>query len=173
MCRIGVWSLIFSVALCAPALAIPGQTAGQLAAWGKGNAALRQFRATIDDETGGTNYMATVVVDGYRGEYDAEPQRGRVHMEYISFQDVSDAWYLQLHMTVVIDTIRKIYGDAYAADFKNAKRIPHYGRVAAWQGKRLGYATFGTALFIVDAPEFANVLESMHVCDALECSDDD
>lgn len=173
MRRFVAWSLIFSAVLCAPAWAIPGQTAAQLTAWGKANAALQQFHASSDDETGGTNYMATVVVDGYRAEYNAEPQGGRVHMEYIAFQNVSDAWFVELHMTVAIDAVRKIYGDAYATDLKNAKRIPHDGRVAAWQGKRLGYATFGAALFVVDAPEFANVLESMHVCDALDCSDDD
>lgn len=117
--------------------------------------------------------MATIVVDGLHGEYNAEPQRGRVHMEYISFQDISDAWFVELHMSVAVDTIRKIYGDDYAADFKNAKRIPHAGRVAAWRGKKLGYATFGGALFIVDAPEFANVIENMHLCDALDCSDTD
>jgi hypothetical protein len=165
--------LLLSAALCAPASAIPGQTAAQLAAWGKLNPALRGFRATIDDETGGTNYMATIRVDGLHAEFSAEPQSGRVHMEYISFQDVSDAWFVEQHMTVAIDAIRKIYGDAYAADFKGAKRIPHVGRVAAWQGKKLGYATFGTALFVVDSPEFASLVESMHVCDAIDCGDAD
>lgn len=127
----------------------------------------------MDQETAGTNYMATVSVDGLRAEFNAEPQRGRIHMEYIAFQDVSDAWFLELHLPVAIDAIRKIYGDDYVADFKRAQRIPHEGRVAAWRGKKLGYATFGAALFIADIPEFANVIESMHVCDAIDCSDND
>ena len=165
--------LLLSAVLCARASAIPGQTAAQFSAWGKANSALQGFHPEIDDETGGTNYTATVVVDGIRGEYNAQAQRGRVHMEYIAFQDVSNSWYLEQHMTVAVDTIRKIYGDAYAADFKNAKQIPHAGRVAAWEGKKLGYATFGTALFIVDTPGFANVIESMHVCDAIDCADTD
>ncbi len=165
--------LLLSVTLAAPAWAIPGQTAGQLSVWGKANTALHGFRATIDDETGGTNYMATVVVDGYHAEYNAEPQRGRVHLEYISFQDVPDAWNLQQHIPFVTDAIRKVYGDAYAADFKSAQRVPYSGRVAAWRGKKLAYATFGAALFIMDTPEFANVLENMHVCDAIACGDTD
>jgi hypothetical protein len=166
-------TVLLSEVLCAPAWAIPGQTTAQFSAWGKANPALRGFKGTIDDETGGTNFVATIVVDGLHAEYNAEPQRGRVHMEYVSFQDVSDAWFVELHMNVAADTIRKIYGDDYAADFKNAQRIPHAGRVAAWRGKKLGYATFGDALFIVDTPEFANVIESMHLCDALDCSDSD
>jgi hypothetical protein len=171
--KLALEAVLLIAALTAPAFAIPGQTTAQLAAWGKGNAALRGFKPTIDDSTGGTNYMAIVNVDGLRAEFNAEPQRGRVHMEYISFQNVSDAWFLEQHMAVAIDAIRKIYGDDYAADFKSAQRVPHAGRVAAWQGKKLGYATFGTALFIADPPEFANVLENMHVCDAIACGDVD
>jgi hypothetical protein len=127
----------------------------------------------MDQETAGAFYMATVSIDGLRAEFNAEPQRGRVHMEYIAFQNVSDAWFLEQHLPVALDAIRAIYGAEYAADFKHAQRVPHEGRVAAWQGKKLGYATFGTTLFIVDASEFANVIESMHVCDAIDCSDND
>ena len=173
MQRAGFYCLVLIGALCTPVLALPGQTTAQFAAWGKANAALRGFHASIDDETGGTNYMATVVEQGYHGEYNAEPQRGRVHMEYISFQDMPDAWHLEFHLPFVIATIRDVYGEAIAADFTRARRIPHVGRVAAWQGKKLAYATFGTALFIVDTPEFANLVENMHVCDAIVCDDDD
>lgn len=166
-------ALLFAATLCAPAWAIPGQTTAQLAAWGKANVALHGFKPTIDQETGGTNFMASIIVDGYRGEYSAEPENDRVHMEYISFQNFPDARNLAQHLPLVIHAIGAIYGQAYVDDFRSAARMPHNGRVTLWQGKKLGYATFGPALFFYQSKDVPAIAKNMRACDALDCSDND
>lgn len=166
-------SLLLVVALNAPALAIPGQSTAQLAAWGKSNPTLRGFKPTIDDYTGGTTYIASLTIDGHNSQFNSQTKGGRARAESIELLDVPDTWDLAKHLTLVNDAIRTIYGPQYVEDFKNAVRLPHKGRVTAWQGKRLAYATFGQAIFVYRAIDVPFIAKNMQQCDALDCSEGD
>jgi hypothetical protein len=83
-----------------------------------------------------------------------------VRIEYVSFEDTPDAWHFEQHLAFVREVIRRVYGSAIASDFAHAKRVPLRGRVAAWQGKKLAYATFGAAIFVINTPDFAGVLHN-------------
>jgi hypothetical protein len=160
--------------LCALLLAMPGQTPTQLMTWGVHNPGLVGFKATLTDlDGGGTDYIARLNVDGYHGQFHARPKRGIVRIEYVSFEDTPDAWHFEQHLAFVRAVIARVYGRAIASDFGHAVRVPLRGRVAAWQGKKLAYATFGAAIFVINTPDFAGVLHNVHQCDALDCSEGD
>jgi len=153
------------------ALAIPGQTPAQLLAWGKSNAALPGFKPTMDENTGGTVYMARLKIDGLDADFSSEPTNGVARQEYISFQGVGDPWNLSKHMSIARDAIRTVYGADYLADFTSAKVVPLHGRVVAWQGKRLAYSIFGGAIFMIRNADFPAVLKNIHTCDGIDCED--
>ena len=157
----------------APAWAIPGQTSTQVAAWGKANPALRHFTATIDDSTGGTTYIASATIDGHDSTFNSKTKRGVTRYEFLEFNNIPDAWNLLQHLPLVVDTIHTLYGAKYVNDFKGATRVPHSGRVALWQGKKLAYATFGTAVFFFRNNDVPGIVKNMRACDALDCSDGD
>ncbi len=160
------------MALIAPAWAIPGQTTVQLAAWGKANAALHDFKPTIDDATGGTTYIASMTIEGHNGEFNSVTKAGVANREFVEL-DVPDAWNLAQHLALVNDTIRAIYGSAYVDDFKSATRVPHTGRVSIWAGKKLAYATFGASIFFYQNRDLPGIVKNMRHCDALDCSEGD
>jgi hypothetical protein len=165
--------LLLAAVSSAPARAIPGQTTAQVAAWGKGNAALHSFAATVDDSTGGTTYIAQTAIDGHNGSFNSKTKRGVARYEFLELNDIPDAWNLAQHLRLVVDAIRTIYGATYVADFKGATHVPHSGRVTLWQGKKLAYATFGTAVFFFQNKDVPGIVKNMHACDALDCSEGD
>jgi len=122
----------------------------------------------MDEETGGTNYVATVTIDGQDGDFNAEPEGGIVHREYVAFHNVDT---LNAHAALIRDTLARIYGESVAADFMNASRLPHKGRAVAWQGKKLAYVAFGSALFVERLADLPDVIHNLRACDALDCSD--
>jgi hypothetical protein len=153
------------------ARAIPGQTEKQLAAWGKSNVALPGFKRTNDDNTGGNDYMADLNVDGIVMTFSSEPESGVVRKEYLSLHDVPDTYALAKHPQFIRDMLRVVYGVQYEKDFATSNMVPLHGRVVVWQGKRLAYAVFGDALFMINNADFPAVLKNIHSCDAIDCTD--
>ncbi len=125
----------------------------------------------MDQETGGTVYMATVTVDGMRADFSSEPTTGIARKEYVAFRGVDDAWQLAKHPALMLDTVRVVYGESYANDFRNATLVPLHGRVIAWRGVKLSYAAAGAALFTMTNAEFKTVLQHIRQCDAIDCED--
>jgi len=169
--RPSLLAALFVFATTSQAFAIPGQSVAQLAAWGKSNAALHGFKPSMDQNTGGTVYMATVTIDGLGSDFSSEPVSGVVPQEYVAFRDVNESWQLAKHPGLILDTVRVVYGAAYANDFQHATRVPLHGRTVAWRGAKLSYAVLGAAFFTIDNAEFPAVLKNIHACDALACED--
>jgi hypothetical protein len=167
------WLLVLFAALSAPALAIPGQTMAQDAAWGKANPALHNWIATVDDSTGGTTYIAQMKIDGQDSTFTSKTKRNVARYEFVDFNSVPDTWNMGQHLPLVVEAIRTIYGPEYVADFKSATRVPHSGRVTLWQGTKLAYATFAQAVFFFANKDVPGILKNMRACDALDCSDGD
>lgn len=158
-------------ALAAPASAMPGQTATQLMAWGKNNRALHGFVKSIDDETGGYRYWATVTVGGTALRFESEPEAGVAQMEMINLTDVAQTYDLRQHPSLIGDMLATIYGKRVRDDFRAARIAMQTDRVRAWRGSAFGYAVMGDALFVMTQSRLTRVLSEMKKCDAIECED--
>ena len=163
--------IVFIAFATQSAFAIPGQTEKQLAAWGKSNGALVGFKGSMDQNTGGTVYMADFKIDGLKAEFSSEPLSGVVPHEFINFDNMPDKWDAGKHLNIVRDTITLVYGAAYAADFANATKVNLHGQTLAWHGKKASYATYGVAIFVISSAAWPEALKNIHTCDGIVCED--
>lgn len=163
-------ALALTLATTGNALALPGQSEKQLAAWGKSNSALAGFKKTFDQNTAGNNYQATLNVDGHAASFSAEPVAGVVPHEYVAFEGLPDTWQASAHLSLVRDALTLVYGKAVADDFQTAGRVK--ASIPIWKGKRYAYATADAAIVLMRLSDLKQALKNARDCGALDCAGD-
>lgn len=164
-----------TVAFVALALGVadakPGQNEKQLAAWGKSNAALHNFKSAMDQNTAGTVYSATMTVDGKHATFSSEPQGGVVHREYIALVDSEAGYDFTKHLDFTKDAIAVVFGHSVASDFARAKDMTT-NHVMIRKGTSFAYSIDGDAVVIFRLADLPEVLKNARECAAFDCAGD-
>lgn len=168
--------LLLAALATAPALAIPGQTAAQVDAWGKSTVAFTQFKRSPIEYPGPDGapyeYFATLSVDGHDIEFHGKPYRdGAIKLESFVFLDLTGEMANSKDVYLFRDTIASAYGTFYASDFMSAQKLPNTGTLAMWRGKALGYAAVAGMLLVFTPSGFdALAAETIQQCKISGCS---
>ena len=166
-------TILISFVCVAPALAIPGQTAAQLEAWGKVNPAFKEFSKKTS--LGGYSaYRAFISVGGHKGEYSSLIDKTGVYGEYLTFSyDEPDSWEMVGHKPFMHDAISTVYGPDVTADFDAATRVKTDDTTRdIFKGKRYAYVTDVVSLIVVRADVLPEILRNLDNCYSVFCSGD-
>ena len=149
--RFGCLSAGFWLALGLPALALPGQTTSQVAAWIQGNATLRprpgEQLVVHRTDTAARRFTFRASMFAPTGVPSA-PVLGKIRSEQILLVDIIDG----VSMTRLEESLRRIYGADVFSDYERAERVlvyptaetpPYTNRYLVIQGELLVGDRFG------------------------------